>query len=120
MPVNGPLLREKAEKLAKTMNMPNFEATNGWLQRWKERNNLSYKKLHGEQASADVEAGSQWIMNVLPTLLDGCSSVDLYNCDETGLYYRALPDGTYAKKSEKVHGGKKSKQRINSSTLLQF
>ena len=112
LPVNGPLLREKAEKLAKTMNMPNFEATNGWLQRWKERNNLSYKKLHGEQASADVEAGSQWIMNVLPTLLDGCSSVDLYNCDETGLYYRALPDGTYAKKSEKVHGGKKSKERI--------
>ena len=109
MPGNGSLLREKP---AKAINIPNFEATNGWLQRWKERNNLSYKKLHGEQASADVEVGSQWIMNVLPTLLDGCSSVDLYNCDETGLYYRASPDGTYAKKSEKVHGGKKSKERI--------
>ena len=52
LPVNRHLLYEKAEKLAKAMNMPNFEATNGWIQRWKEQNNktlLDFFSYVGQQ-----------------------------------------------------------------------
>ena len=111
-PVNGPLLKEKAESLAESLGVPGFEASNGWLYRWKERHNLSYKKMHGESADADLKSAEKWLSDVLPNLIQDWSPEDIYNCDETGLFYRALPDGTYALKGEKVAGGKKCKQRL--------
>jgi hypothetical protein len=35
--INGPLLRQKAEDLAKKMEKDDFVATEGWFQRWKKR-----------------------------------------------------------------------------------
>ena len=49
---------------------------------------------------------------ILPSVVEGWSPENVYNCDETGLYYRAIPDGTYTTKGEKVSGGKKSKNRL--------
>jgi hypothetical protein len=33
--INGTLVRQKAEKLAKTVRKETFSATNGWFKRWK-------------------------------------------------------------------------------------
>jgi hypothetical protein len=33
--INGPLLCQKAEELAKTMGKEKFSATDGWFNRWK-------------------------------------------------------------------------------------
>ncbi|KAI8503724.1 hypothetical protein Bbelb_186950 [Branchiostoma belcheri] len=38
---------------------------------------------------------------------------NIYNCDETGLFYRALPNGTLAVKSKEVAGTKKAMDRIS-------
>lgn len=86
--------------------------SDGWLSRWKVRNNISYKRTHGESKDADTTSAAHFVENVLPTYLREYSPEDIYNADETGLYYRALPDGTFASKSEKVQGSKKSKDRI--------
>ena len=43
------------------------------------------------------------------------SPEDIYNADETGFYYRALPEHTYVFKNENARGVKTCKQRI---TLL--
>ena len=40
---------------------------------------------------------------------------DMFNLDETGLFWQVLPENTMQFKGQKCHGGKKSKQRI---TLL--
>ena len=45
-------------------------------------------------------------MTRAPTLVDGYSPKDVFNCDETGLYFRALPDKTLATKSDARKGGK--------------
>ena len=96
-PVNGPLLKEKAECFALSLGLQGFEATNGWLHRWKERHSLVYKKLHGESADADHQAADKW-REILPSVVEGWSPGNIYNLDETGLYYRAIPDGTYTTK----------------------
>jgi len=53
----------------------------------------------------------------LPELLEQYDARDILNADETGVYFRALPDSTYAKKDEKhqAKGYKTAKDRI---TLL--
>lgn len=37
LPVNGPILSEKALEFAKTFHYNDFKASNGWLQAWKKR-----------------------------------------------------------------------------------
>ena len=51
----------------------------------------------------------------MPKLIENYREEDIFNADETGLFYRCLPDKTLAFKGEKCHGGKHSKERI---TLL--
>ena len=37
IPINGPILLEKAHEFAKAFNCNDFTASNGWLRGWKER-----------------------------------------------------------------------------------
>ena len=37
VPVSGPMLREKALEFAKELNMEGFQASEGWLDKWKKR-----------------------------------------------------------------------------------
>jgi hypothetical protein len=37
---------------------------------------------------------------------------DIFNCDETGLFFRALPDKTLAQKKSACKGGKIAKERL--------
>ena len=52
-PINGLLMRQKAEELAKTMGKETFSATDGWFNKWKKRENIVYKRMHGAETSAD-------------------------------------------------------------------
>ena len=52
------------------------------------------------------------IMVKLPSLINGYLPRDIYNADETGLYFKALPNKTMTLKNEKCTGGKLSRERI--------
>jgi hypothetical protein len=57
--INGPLMRQNAEELAKTMGKEKFSATDGWFNRWKKRENFVYKRMHGAERSADFLAADK-------------------------------------------------------------
>ncbi|XP_055512861.1 tigger transposable element-derived protein 3-like [Leucoraja erinacea] len=48
-PISGPVLMAKAKALADEMGIE-FKPTNGWLCRWKNRNNLAYRRVPREKA----------------------------------------------------------------------
>ena len=106
---------EKANSLAEGLGLTDFKATVGWLERWKERNGIKFKKQHGEKQDADDWGAERWVTEVLPGLLEDYEPRDIYNADETGLYWRAIPDGTLAHKTEQAAGCKVPKERV---TLL--
>ena len=111
---NGPMLAEKASEFAFELDS-SFKPTQGWLSRWKRRHELKFKKVHGEKLDADLTSAGQYVATVLPQLIKDYRPCDIFNADETGLYWRALPDGTTAKSSEQVSGCKVPKERV---TLL--
>ena len=37
VPIDGPILKEKALQFAKKFNIPTFEASDGWLDKWKKK-----------------------------------------------------------------------------------
>ena len=49
---------------------------------------------------------------ILPGLLEEYRPNEVYNSDETGLYYRATPDGSLCYCHEKLSGSKKVMERI--------
>ena len=45
VPIDGPILKEKALQFAKSFNFPTFKASDGWLDKWKKgkKNNIFCK-----------------------------------------------------------------------------
>lgn len=120
VPISGPILKAQAEKFDRRINGDDskFKASNGWLDRFKKRHAISQVLVSGEIRSADKEAANSYPFGLKKLLEDGCYTADqVYNCDETGLCYKMLPDRTLATKtdSHKREGFKKRKDRV---TLL--
>ncbi|KAG7477494.1 hypothetical protein MATL_G00070200 [Megalops atlanticus] len=91
--VSGDILKAKAVKFAADLNVTGFNASNGWLDRWKKRNDIAFKRAFREKEDTDTPHSRKWIETDIPALLRRYKPEDVYNADETGLYYRALPPG---------------------------
>ena len=84
----------------------------GFIDHGKIRHSIGTKKVSGEEKSVADEDIEPWISNSLLDLLKRFKPEDIYNADETGLFYKLQPDHTLAFKGEKCSGGKKSKDRL--------
>ena len=116
-PLSGPVIQAQALKMHKELrgDEENFRANAGWLQRFKERHAISQVDIRGEQRSADEEVAASYPAKLSEIIAEGGFTGDqIYNCDETGLYYKMLPDKTLAAKSDenKTLGFKQYKDRI--------
>uniref|UniRef100_H3A6W8 HTH CENPB-type domain-containing protein n=1 Tax=Latimeria chalumnae TaxID=7897 RepID=H3A6W8_LATCH len=114
IPVSG-LLKSKAEQFARFLDIENFKCSNGWIERFKNQHKMRFKTIVGEKISADYEVTSNWLKDVFPILVRNYSMRDLYNIDETGLFYQLLPRKTFASSDDNCAGTKRSKRR---TTLL--
>lgn len=110
--ISGPLLQAKAQDLAHKLGKPEFQVTDGWLGRWKKRHDICYKTAYGEIKDANVPEANHWISTILPEILQEYPPEDIYNCDETAIYYRAAPDGSLTFRVEALSGSKKAMDRI--------
>ena len=112
IPVDGPMIQEFASQVVEKLGCIDFKASGGWLTRFKERHNLSQHKVCGESADVAVDTVKSW-KEWLGSIISGYEMQNIWNLDETGLIYRALPDKSLFAKSKKYIGGKKSKERLN-------
>jgi hypothetical protein len=104
--ISDAILKEKAIFFANNLGVPENTLTfsNGWITRFKKRNGLRRHKLHGESASAPLETLPQE-REKLWRILQRYSLDDVYNADETGLFFRMTPNETLAYRP--VNGTKK-------------
>ena len=93
--IDGPTIQAQALKIASLIQEPNFKASKGWLQAFLSRHNISYKKCIGEAVLVDKVAAERYMTITLPELIDGYCPDDIYNADETALFYKASPTHTY-------------------------
>ena len=118
----GPILKAKAIDLYKKLTeargesgpMKEFVASDGWLWRFSKRHGIRELSLQGEKLSADKPAAECFIITFQDFVeTNGCTLNQIFNCDETGLYYKLLSKKTLASHFEKCADGRKSqKERV--------
>lgn len=112
IPISGLMLATKAKEFADALDVPKFQASNGFLHRFKKRNGVLQKTIAGESNSADQDVCAEWVEKVLPSIVSGYEPQDIFNADETALFYRVLPHKTLEFKGKDCRGGKLSKERV--------
>ena len=114
VPVNGDMLCKAASEL--WQKIPDFAGkkeptwSRGWLQGFKKRHRIRKYNQSGESGSADL---SEETLRRIAELQDICKEFDhkdIYNADETGLFWLMTPNTTLASKPQK--GRKHIKSRI--------
>ncbi|GBN06061.1 Tigger transposable element-derived protein 4 [Araneus ventricosus] len=85
IPVSGVLFQEKARELGESSGLKTFKASNGWLEKFRARHNISFKQISGEEKSVNPNEVTEWIGR-LKSLLKGYDDKDIFNADETGVF----------------------------------
>ena len=111
VPLNGQIIQEKAIQYSQEIGDHEFKASEGWLNSFRLRHQISEKVISGESSSANTATAEQW-KSTLRELMDGYEHKDIFNVDETGYFYRSLPDRTLATKRDECKGGKLAKDRV--------
>ncbi|KAG7159021.1 Jerky protein-like 21 [Homarus americanus] len=91
-----------------------FNASSGWLQRFKKRNKITNINIGGEEASADRVAAREFPPFLREIMEEGQYTDDqVFNMDESGLFWKKLPSMTFVvKNASKCRGRKMQKERI--------
>jgi hypothetical protein len=108
--IDGSAILNKANQFARNLNIVDFKGSEGWLSGLKERVGISQKTKHGESLSAPSQEEIECERLKLHDLLKNWKPEDIFNCDETALYWDQEPIRVLAK--NQVKGRKQSKNRV--------
>uniref|UniRef100_UPI00358DE2FE tigger transposable element-derived protein 1-like n=1 Tax=Myxine glutinosa TaxID=7769 RepID=UPI00358DE2FE len=94
-----------------------FKASRGWFEKLKRRSEIHSVVMHGEAASSNKDGAADFVNKFSAFVnTEGYVAQQVFNCDETGLFWKKMPRRTYITKEEKsVPGHTPMKDRL---TLL--
>jgi hypothetical protein len=105
IPLSDMILQEKGLEFATLLNIEDkIKCANGWVYKFKQRNGLHKVNFSGEANSAPLATLSEE-RSKLQRLLANYDKENIYNADETGLFFRMEPNQTLS--TGKVAGKKK-------------
>lgn len=117
MTISSSILCEKAKKIyekIKENGNSKFCASSGWLKNFKKRHGIRFLQIVGEKLSNDRPAVDPFVLKFQNRVNSmGLIADQIYNADESGLFWKLLPDKTLVRVTEKTAPGRKvSKERI--------
>lgn len=98
--------------------MKSFCASRRWVQRWTQRHSLASVALHGAGGSVHrAEAAAR--MTDIPGLHHDLDPENIFNMNETGLFYRCLPNRSFVPVEQpQAAGGTRAMKAKERVTLL--
>lgn len=89
IPLNELVFQEKANDLARALNMDNLVFNMGtWLDIWKSKNNVTFKAISGKAKSCSPEITAHCKKTHLPTILSRHKLTSIFNVDECELFFQ--------------------------------
>lgn len=92
-PISGEILKGKARFFYRNiMNTDDFQASEGWLDKFKRRFGIRLLSTTGEKLSCDIDAVEPYKEKFKKVIEEMALTPDqVYNADESGLFWRLLP-----------------------------
>lgn len=92
-----------------------FKASNGWFEKFKKRIGMHNIKIQGESSSSDHVAPEKYpeeLKNI--TTENGYTDEQIFNVDETALYWKQIPQRTFVSTDVPTFKGfKQSKEKLS-------
>ena len=91
IPIAGTILQEIVREISNSLDdhFDAFKASNGWLEKFRKRHNISYRVISDESSSANVLTVNDWVQRI-PIITEHYNAKNKFNCDETELFYKAI------------------------------
>jgi hypothetical protein len=111
IPINSHLLLATAKKFQLYFENRN-DVDESYVERWRQRHSIGSYLISGSSSDADSKALEKWIRNIFPLISKSFDSKNIYNMDETALFWKALPHRSFHTKGGRKKGVKEGKDRI--------
>ncbi|EFX68993.1 hypothetical protein DAPPUDRAFT_114086 [Daphnia pulex] len=93
-------IQARASHEAKLRGIQNFKASDGWFCNWRKRCLIGPSlRLFGEAGDVNIEE-MEPLIQAIREKLQRFNALNIFNMDETGLFFRALPTRTYVCREE--------------------
>ena len=110
--VSSEAIQEQGRRFAERLGLEKIlEFSKGWVSAFCKRNAFRKFRQHGESGDAPINTPEvQAALAAIKVEIASYEPKDVYNMDETGLFYNMPPDSTIAR--QRIEGSKKDKTRI--------
>lgn len=98
---------ENVKEIVERLKIANLKCSRGWLQKWKLRYNVKQLKVIGESGDVQGDTVRSW-KERLPQILQGYAKENIWNIDETGIFWIALPERGFVEKGSQCKGTRKA------------
>ncbi|GFT22739.1 tigger transposable element-derived protein 1 [Nephila pilipes] len=106
--IYGDLLKQTPHTSIDEASEESFKASRVWFENFKKRTSIHPVVRHGEAASSDMKSAEDYIKTFSDLIkAQGYISQQVFNCDETGLFWKKMPNRTYITAEEKMMPGHK-------------
>ncbi|GBO19329.1 Tigger transposable element-derived protein 1 [Araneus ventricosus] len=107
--IYGDLLNQTPRTSRDEASEDSFKASRGWFDNFRKRTGIHSVVRHGEAANSDVKAAEDYLKTFSELIeANGYIPQPVFNCDETGLFWKKMPNRTYITAEEKIMPGHKS------------
>ena len=107
--ITDSIIKQKGMKFAELLNNQDFSGSSGWLTNFKQRYSIREYSKHGEAQSAPLEQLPE-MRRDLQNILKEYQLNDIFNCDETGLFWKMEP--TRGLSTAPLSGTRQDKDRV--------
>lgn len=109
--ITGTMLQNWAKRAAESIQYKDFKCSNGWLEKFNKRHEISSKTQSVENSNSFIVSVDNWTQNIM-TLCEGYTLDNIFNCDETGLFWRGVPTKSLASEVDKCKRGELAMERV--------
>ena len=110
--VSALIFKTKVMEFSEKLNVKDFHASDGWLDRLKKRYIVSFKTVSCEVSACTSEMVALLEETMLPTILSKYKPNQIYNADKFGLFYWIQPKKDFPSQKWKCIVGNHSKWRL--------
>ncbi|GBN49552.1 Tigger transposable element-derived protein 1 [Araneus ventricosus] len=106
--IYGDLLNQTPRTSTDEASEDSFKASRGWFDNFRKMTGIHSVVRHGEAASSGVKAAEDYLKTFSELIeANGYIPQQVFNCDETGLFWKKMPNRTYITAEEKIMPGHK-------------